>query len=157
MGSARQAGFKLAQGKYIQFLDSDDILLPDKVRSQVGYLERNPDVAFVYSRTICFDADNPDHRWEWPYHHRYQSGNLLLPILREGNFVNIIAPLFRKTWLDRIGGIDPSLQVSDDFDTILRLSYAGARAKFLQDAPPGFYIECVKIQRIRAIALKKDF
>lgn len=139
MGSARQAGFERAKGKYIQFLDSDDVLLPGKILAQVGYLEENPDVAFVYSPTVCFFANDVDERWEWPYRHRYQSGNLLLPVLRDGNFIITAAPLYRKAWLDRIGGIDPSLQVSDDFDTILRLSYAGARAHFLEESPGFLY------------------
>ena len=38
--SARQFGLKRARGTYLQFLDSDDLLRPEKLELQVGLLER---------------------------------------------------------------------------------------------------------------------
>lgn len=39
---ARNRGLGLSKGKYIQFLDADDVLSPDKIEKQVGKLEENP-------------------------------------------------------------------------------------------------------------------
>lgn len=39
--SARQLGLTLAQGEYIQFLDSDDLLSPDKLERQITFMEQN--------------------------------------------------------------------------------------------------------------------
>ena len=47
--AARNAGIKIAQGKYICFLDADDLLTPDKLAAQVDFLELHPDIAFVFS------------------------------------------------------------------------------------------------------------
>ncbi len=39
---ARNLGLSLSKGKYIQFLDADDVLSPDKIASQVEVLEHHP-------------------------------------------------------------------------------------------------------------------
>ena len=49
VSKARNHGFSLSKGSYIQFLDSDDWLHKDKLQKQVNFLEDNPNVAIVYS------------------------------------------------------------------------------------------------------------
>lgn len=139
MGSARSAGLEIASGKYIQHLDSDDILLPHKIESQVAYLETHPEVAFVYSRTLCCYDDDRSNTWEHEANARACSGNLLAEIIRDGNFVNVGTPLFRREWLDRIGGWDADVKSADDQDVMLRLAYAGAEGHFLDGEPVFLY------------------
>lgn len=50
---ARNLGLSLSKGKYIQFLDADDVLSPDKIASQVEILEQNPGCLGV-SPTVHF-------------------------------------------------------------------------------------------------------
>jgi glycosyltransferase involved in cell wall biosynthesis len=50
-GVAREVGRKTARGGYIQYLDSDDLLLPEKFTSQVAGLDNNPDCAISYCKT----------------------------------------------------------------------------------------------------------
>jgi glycosyltransferase involved in cell wall biosynthesis len=45
--TARNQGIELANGKYIQLLDDDDYLLPNKIKKQIRYLEKN-DAGVVY-------------------------------------------------------------------------------------------------------------
>lgn len=45
---ARNTGVRSALGKYIAFLDSDDIWMPDKLAFQVDLMDRNPEVGLSY-------------------------------------------------------------------------------------------------------------
>jgi glycosyltransferase involved in cell wall biosynthesis len=57
---ARNTGLNLATGKYISFLDADDLYLPNALDSFVGYMEAHPDVAVAYSDGfICNIAGEP--------------------------------------------------------------------------------------------------
>mgnify|MGYP001133038888 CR=1 FL=1 len=42
-GGARQKGLGFAKGKYVQYLDADDVIEPTKIRKQVETLNRNPE------------------------------------------------------------------------------------------------------------------
>ena len=55
VGAARNHGVRLANGRYLVFLDADDILLPKKLEYQVDYLDKHPDVDVVYSDGHIFD------------------------------------------------------------------------------------------------------
>lgn len=53
--SARNVALRLAVGTYIAFLDSDDLYLPDKLETQVGYLNGHPEVGMIYTSAYCID------------------------------------------------------------------------------------------------------
>lgn len=59
VSAARNEGLKYSTGEFIQFLDSDDILLPNKIEEQVNILkENNADVAYgIWQKFVETDGD----------------------------------------------------------------------------------------------------
>lgn len=50
--SARNRLLELAQGEWLQYLDADDYLLPDKIERQVVFLDKHRQTDIVFSRVV---------------------------------------------------------------------------------------------------------
>lgn len=55
--AARNIGIELANGKYIAFLDSDDLFLPNKLEIQVNYMEKYPYIGLSHTSYLRINAD----------------------------------------------------------------------------------------------------
>lgn len=89
--SARNAGLKIARGDFIAFIDSDDIWLPDKLKSQMSFLSKHADVGYVISWIRNFS----DHATEGC------NENHRIPLPE--NQIGIATMLVRKTVFDCVG------------------------------------------------------
>lgn len=56
---ARNMAIETANGRYIAFLDSDDVWLPNKLEKQIKFMQDN-DLAFTYSSYKLVGEDNED-------------------------------------------------------------------------------------------------
>jgi glycosyltransferase involved in cell wall biosynthesis len=56
MSASRNLGLAHARGKYLAFLDADDVWLPTKLEEQLLIAERYPEVALVYGRTLIWHS-----------------------------------------------------------------------------------------------------
>lgn len=140
--SARNLGLKHARGKFIQFLDSDDLITPEKVAGQVEYLIFHPEVDVVLGQVSWFDDGQPDRLFDWDRESRYRAKDLMREMVYEG-VILIHAPLSRRTCLDRVGGFDESLADCEDWDYWLRVAWSGARFAYL----PGISVAYYRVQR----------
>ncbi len=55
--AARNAAVDKAQGKYIAFMDDDDISVPNRLAKQVTFLEKYPDFSACRSETLFINLD----------------------------------------------------------------------------------------------------
>jgi glycosyltransferase involved in cell wall biosynthesis len=58
--AARNTALRESQGDFLQYMDADDLLSPDKVREQVLLLQQYPDYLCVSSARYFFDGDDPE-------------------------------------------------------------------------------------------------
>ena len=130
---ARNRGFALSKGRYIQFLDADDYILPEKIKKQVAFLEET-EADVVYG--------------DWRHQRHFPNGQILLEEVKvSGVQQNIleslladwwVAPaclLFRRTVVEIAGGWDESLKAGQDRDFFLSVVMSGAKVVY----QPGCY------------------
>jgi glycosyltransferase involved in cell wall biosynthesis len=58
--AARNTALRHAQGCFLQYLDADDFLSPDKIREQLVLLQENPNCLSVSSAIYFLDGDDPN-------------------------------------------------------------------------------------------------
>ena len=63
--SARNRGLAESRGEFIQFLDSDDLLVPEKLSRQVDIMLREPQVAYVFSQWEHFSDSGARAPQRW--------------------------------------------------------------------------------------------
>ena len=131
--AARNNGVRNSTGKYLQFLDADDLIEPRKLEQQVEFMERNPDVDIVYSDTRFFHTDNPSELLYsmWGENTPWQPGvsgcgvEVLLSLVQK-NTIPINSALTRRSIFERVGPFDDELPPVEDWDFWLRCAEAGA-------------------------------
>jgi len=120
LGEARSMALKKASGKYIAFLDCDDLYLSEKLETQIKLMEKNSDVGLVYSNTVYF-AEGCDDREA--YKKNMPSGYIFKDLL-EGYFMSFETVMIRKSVIDERGILfNPEYRVSTDAEIFIRIAY----------------------------------
>jgi hypothetical protein len=116
--AARNAGVQASRGRYLAFLDDDDLWFPCKLECQVAALESHPEAGVVYSPCIV----RSDHReFLVPAPGQAPAGQVLESLL-EHNLAPVHCFLVRRALLDAAGHFDERLPCFEDHDLWLRLA-----------------------------------
>lgn len=120
LSGARNTGIRHATGRYLTYLDSDDLFLPEKIAILLAEIERHPRSGFVAGQAVPIDEEGQSIGKLFdkglPVH---------LPDLLLGNPLHVGSVLVSRDWQERVGFFDETLRSYEDWDMWLRLALAG--------------------------------
>jgi glycosyltransferase involved in cell wall biosynthesis len=132
--AARNRGLEMSHGEWLQYLDADDYLLPDKIARQMEFLAANPKTDIVFSpftmeywsaagsRRELLPVPEPHDPW-------ILLGRWFLPGTGSG--------IWRKQAILDVGGWNEQQPCCQDYELYLRLLMAGKRFIY---CPHGGYV-----------------
>lgn len=132
--AARNLGVREATGRYVAFLDSDDVWLPHHLADQMRYLEAG-ELGLVYSNNSQIDDEGYAQN---AFDRVPQDGPVTLEsLLAERCTINTSSVVVLRQALLNAGLFDEAMRRCEDFDLWLRLAANGVRMAY----DPGIQIQ----------------
>ena len=146
--ACRNYGFEKSSGDYIQFFDSDDLMVPDFLEKKVFALEKN-NADYVVSKTLNFKDPNPNdilHKNESYYqfenypvtHFNYvaQNINWLTPdfmakrdLAKRASFNENLSSAQERNYFSKITALSTNIFVLDEYLTYRRIHNNSTQTK----------------------------
>jgi GT2 family glycosyltransferase/MoaA/NifB/PqqE/SkfB family radical SAM enzyme/Flp pilus assembly protein TadD len=121
LAAARNSGIKLARGKYIAYLDDDDVFYPHHIETLVAFLESSEyKVAYTDAYRAYQEKKNGEYvviKRDVPYSFDFDYDRIL-----ETNFVPVLCFMHERSCVEEAGLFDESLKRLEDWDLWIRMS-----------------------------------
>ncbi|WP_439490600.1 glycosyltransferase family A protein [Algoriphagus sp.] len=120
---ATNQGIQAAKGEYIQFLDADDLLSPNKIANQISLLDSQPESVIVTCEWRMFQDDSKIST-SIPYgvFQDFESGlDLLLRFWNHQEMMQPAAYLTHRSLIEKAGPWDESLTINQDGEFFARV------------------------------------
>jgi len=132
---ARNRGFALSSGEYIQYLDADDYISSEKIERQVLFLEETgADVVYGDWQYRQHLPDGTSFLRDGKFSGRPKE-DILESLLSDQWWVAPVALLFTRAVVESCGGWDESLRAAQDRDFFMSVIMNGAKVVY----QPGYY------------------
>lgn len=129
-GQAREAGRIEANGEYIQYLDSDDLLMPTKFSSQVAVLKKSPELGACYCKTNVLVTRENRIIENWK--RTSESIPHIIPAMLESRWWDTSTPLYRRSVLD-LAGPWTKLINEEDWEYDCRVGFTNGKLGYVPE------------------------
>ena len=120
---ARNRAIALARGRWLAFLDSDDLWLPGKLAAQLAVVDKDDSIALCFCDYAVDDA-TPEGQWRESMICGRRPGPRDFAALFRRNFIGTLTVLLRRECCLGVGGFDETLHRGSDYDLWLRVAAA---------------------------------
>ena len=118
-------GLELARGLYVARMDSDDLMLPQRLERQVAYLEAHPEIALIAAFVEFINSDG-ELCGSWSVDRATSDKASIAAMLPRTNCIAHPTVMLRRSALGKLR-YDPRQQGSEDWDLWLRMRSHGMR------------------------------
>jgi glycosyltransferase involved in cell wall biosynthesis len=119
VSAARNTGIRAATGDWLAFLDSDDLWLPQKLRMQMAFLRKHPELQISQTEEVWI---RNGYKLNPKKYHRKPQG-YCFPQLLERCLISPSAVIIHREVFGDVGLFDESLPACEDYDLWLRIGY----------------------------------
>lgn len=120
IAAARNTGLRTARGRFIAYLDDDDVFYPEHLEQLVALAEAGGHQA-VYSDACRATQKKENNGYVIVRRERALSRDFDSFDLLQGNFIPTLCILHERACLDRAGYFDESLTTHEDWDLWIRI------------------------------------
>ncbi|HYO75909.1 MAG TPA: glycosyltransferase family A protein [Thermoanaerobaculia bacterium] len=129
-GAARETGRLAARGAFLQFLDSDDLLLSHKLELQMRAFAADPEAGAAYGRTRYRDAVGREIPCTWKP--LLDGERSIFPMFLRARAWETVAPLYR-TAVCAAAGPWTRLRLEEDWEYDCRIGALGTTLAFVPE------------------------
>lgn len=129
--NSRNEALRLCTAEFIQMIDADDLLAPDKVEKQILFMNQNTKCDFCFGDVTIFQDGMSPNTGEKRTLQHWQGKELEELIKR--NHIALHSILWRGDFFKRFGFFDPFFMISQDRELYMRAILAGAKLCYVSE------------------------
>lgn len=124
-GAARNKAFELSSGEYIQYLDADDLMEPQKIEVQLGLLEKYGCDTFVFGHVGEFHQSIQNIRYSPAKYHKNYDNNIqfISDYWGCGGMIQIASCLIPRKKILEVGAWNEDWILNEDGEFISRIIF----------------------------------
>ena len=148
-------GLRASQGEWIKYIAGDDALLEKCIEINVQYANANEGINCIHSECEHYEDNFSPENFRGYFkksHHRFCQSNITAKeqhhlLLNRNNGVSAPTVFMKTTAVRNVGGFDERMRLLEDTPLWIKLTEAGYKFYYLEEATAKYRMHSASIQR----------